>query len=133
VIYQLAADTILVVHGLFVAFVVLGQALILLGAFRHWRWVRRFWFRITHLAAIGAVVLQSWLGMICPLTTWEMALRARAGEAAYSGTFVSYWLQRLLFYAAPSWVFIVVYTAFGALVVASWFLVPPLRNQPGNR
>jgi hypothetical protein len=125
--YLLAADAILVIHSLFVAFVIFGLVLILVGGARHWRWVQNFWFRVAHLAAIGVVVLQAWFDRICPLTTWEMALRDRAGETTYSETFVTHWLQQLLFYEAPAWVFVVAYTAFGALVVAGWFLIPPLR------
>ncbi|MBT8147886.1 MAG: DUF2784 domain-containing protein [Gammaproteobacteria bacterium] len=123
--YRIAADAILVTHVLFVAFVVFGLALVLVGAALHWQWIRNFWFRSLHLAAIGIVVLQSWLDRICPLTTWEMELRNRAGQTTYSDTFVSYWLQKLLFYEAPAWVFIVCYTLFGILVVASWLLIPP--------
>ena len=112
---------------LFVAFVVFGLALILIGKIRNWSWVRNAWFRIAHLAAIGVVVLQSWFGIICPLTTWEMALRQRAGDAVYAGTFMSHWLESVLYYRAPAWVFAVCYTVFGALVVVSWFWVRPHR------
>ena len=123
--YLFAADAILFAHVLFVAFVVLGLLAILAGKLLSWSWVRNPWFRLAHLVAIGVVVLQSWLGAICPLTTWEMALRERAGDAAYFGTFISHWLETLLYYRAPEWVFIVCYTVFGALVVASWFWVRP--------
>ena len=123
--YLLAADAILFTHALFVAFVILGLLAILAGKLLSWSWVRNPWFRLAHLVAIGVVVLQSWLDAICPLTTWEMALRERAGDAAYSGTFVSYWLEALLYYRAPEWVFTVCYTVFGVLVVASWCWVRP--------
>ena len=126
--YRLAADGILMVHALFVAFVLFGLLLVLLGGIRRWKWVKNFWFRIAHLTAIAIVVLQSWLGMICPLTTWEMQLRSRAGETTYTDTFVSHWLQQLLFYEAPAWVFVVAYSLFGGLVVASWFFVPPEKS-----
>jgi hypothetical protein len=126
-LYALAADAILVTHALFVAFIVFGLILIFLGRFFSWHWVRNRWFRIAHLLAIGIVVLQSWLGVICPLTTWEAALRLKAGEAGYEDTFIGYWLNALLYYQAPPWVFVVCYTAFGALVLLSWFLVRP-RN-----
>ena len=124
-LYLVAADALLFVHVLFVAFVVFGLLLILVGKFRDWSWVRNAWFRIAHLAAIGVVVLQSWFGIICPLTIWENALRGRAGEGGYSGTFVSHWLEAILYYEAPAWVFAVCYTVFGALVVISWFWVRP--------
>jgi len=125
----LAADAILIAHALFVAFVVLGLVAIYVGRWLSWAWVRNSRFRLLHLAAIGVVVLQSWAGAICPLTIWEMQLREAAGGATYGGSFIQYWLQALLYYRAPDWVFISVYTAFGALVVASWFIVPPKRSE----
>lgn len=133
--YVYAADALLFLHVLFVAFVVLGLAAILIGKFRGWSWIRNAWFRLAHLVAIGVVVLQSWFGMICPLTTWEMALRQRAGDTVYAGTFISHWLDAILYYQAPAWVFAVCYTVFGALVLVSWFRVRPRplcrgRHQP---
>lgn len=128
-LYLIAADGLLLVHALFVLFVVLGLLLILLGGLRGWRWVRNPWFRGLHLAGIAVVVLQAWLGVICPLTTWEMALREKAGGATYSGSFIAHWLEALLYYRAPQWVFILVYTLFGALVIASWWWVRPRRGR----
>jgi len=121
----LAADLILFVHVLFVGFVVFGLALVWLGKLLRWRWVRNPWFRIVHLLAIGYVVLESWLGVACPLTSWERQLREHAGQAVYSGSFIAHWLHRILFYQFPPWVFVVGYTVFGALVIASWFWVRP--------
>lgn len=126
-VYLIAADAILVTHTLFVCFVVLGLALIFIGKWRGWTWVFQFRFRLAHLLAIAIVVLQSWLGMICPLTIGEMELRAAAGEQVYAGSFIAHWLQQLLYYRLPDWVFVTLYTAFGALVVASWFWVRPRR------
>jgi len=126
-LYLLAADLLLFSHVLFVAFVVLGLVLILTGKALDWSWVRNPWFRYSHLAAIGIVVLQSWAGLICPLTTWEMALRERAGDIVYSGSFISHWLDSLLYFQAPAWVFAVCYTVFGTVVAASWFWVRPRK------
>ena len=123
--YLLAADLILATHVLFVAFVLFGLVAILVGKLRSWSWVRNPWFRLAHLGAISFVVVQSWLGEICPLTVWEMALREKAGDSVYPGAFIAHWLERILYYQAPPWVFVVCYTAFGLLVVASWFWVRP--------
>lgn len=123
--YMLAADILLIIHVLFVVFVVLGLALIFIGKMQQWQWVRLAWFRAAHLGAICIVVVQAWLGIICPLTTWEMALREAAGEAVYAGTFISYWLSTLLYYEAPEWVFAAVYTVFAAVVLWSWVWVRP--------
>lgn len=125
--YRVAADLVLIVHVLFVLFVMLGLLLIIAGGALRWSWVRNPWFRLAHCAAIVVVVLQAWLGVICPLTTVEMALREKAGDATYSGSFIAHWLGKLLFYEAPSWVFTLAYTAFGALVAASWIWVRPRR------
>lgn len=128
--YLLAADTILFLHALIVAFIVLGLLLVFLGGYRNWSWVRNFWFRLLHLGAVGFVVLQSWLGEICPLTVWEMEFRIKAGEATYTGSFIAHWIENLLYYQASDWVFVLVYSLFGLLVVASWFLVAPRRPVP---
>ncbi len=130
--YLLAADAVLALHVLFVAFVVVGLVLIGCGGVLGWRWVRNRAFRIIHLLAIGIVVLQSWIGVICPLTTLEMALRERAGDAFYEGSFISHWLNAILYYQAPAWVFLVCYTAFGLLVAGSWFLVRPEPKHERN-
>lgn len=125
----LLADAILILHMLFVCFVVFGLFAVYLGYFLNWYWVRNLKFRLLHLLAIGIVVLQSWLGVICPLTIWEMALRKEAGAETYAGSFIRHWLHQLLFYTAPEWVFIVLYSVFGLLVLASWFLVRPQRSN----
>ena len=132
--YLIAADLIIIVHFLFVAFVVLGLVLVLIGKLRSWSWVCNPWFRLGHAAGVGVVVLQSWLGAICPLTTWEMALRNKAGEAVYSGSFIAHWLETILYYQAPEWVFILVYTLFGGLVAAGWIWVRPVSpRRPASR
>lgn len=125
--YRVAADTVLYLHALFVVFVVGGLMLVLIGKLRGWHWVHDFRFRLAHLLAIAVVVLQAWLGAICPLTHWEMALRARAGGATYDGAFIAHWVEELLYYRAPDWAFVVVYTVFAALVIASWYWVRPRR------
>jgi hypothetical protein len=120
-----AADLVLLLHVLLVAFVVFGLLLILTGKVRVWDWVRNPWFRVMHLLAIGVVVVQSWFGALCPLTEFEMALRSQAGDTVYAGTFISHWLNTILYYQAPAWVFVVCYTAFGLVVIGSWFWVKP--------
>lgn len=121
---QLLADLVLALHLAVVVFVVAGLALVVAGNLRGWRWVNNLWFRLAHLLAIATVVAQAWLGLVCPLTTLEMWLRAQAGEADYSGGFIAHWLQQLLYYQAPEWVFVLVYSLFGLAVAASWWFFP---------
>ena len=124
-LYRLLADAILVLHALIVIFVVFGLLLIFIGRARSWHWVRNLRFRITHALTYGVVLLQAWLGKICPLTTLEMYLREKAGDAVYEGGFIAHWLGELLYYNLPLWVFALAYTLFGVVVAASWFVVRP--------
>jgi len=124
-LYQVIADAVLVLHFGIVLFVVGGLAVILLGNRLQWRRVNVPWFRLTHLCAIAFVVAESWLGITCPLTTLESWLRKLAGTESYETSFVEHWVQRVLFYQAPTWVFTLLYTVFGVLVLASWVRFPP--------
>lgn len=127
--WWLLADVVLVVHALFVLFVVAGQMLILIGLWRGWAWVRRRVLRQLHLLAIGVVVVQAWLGILCPLTIIENELRMRAGAIPYAGSFIRHWLQRILFYDAEPWVFTAVYTIFAGVVILTWVLARPDRPR----
>jgi polyferredoxin len=117
------ADAVLVVHALFVLFVVGGLAATWIGLAAGLRFARNPWFRTAHLAAIAFVVGESVLGAICPLTAWEDALR---GEAPQRG-FVERWLHAWMYWSWPPWVFTSLYVAFGALVAATWWRFPPRR------
>ncbi|MBA3315369.1 MAG: DUF2784 domain-containing protein [Planctomycetaceae bacterium] len=123
--YAIAADVVVAAHFAYVAFVVLGLLAIAAGGLRGWQWVRHPWLRVVHLAAIVIVVAESWFGITCPLTTWENALRRRAGQATYGGDFIGTWLHDVLFFELSPSTFTILYTAFGAAVLASWALVPP--------
>lgn len=123
--YALLADIVLTLHVAIVAFVVGGLVLVVAGNLRGWRWANALWFRLAHLGAILFVVAETWLGMVCPLTTLELWLRARAGATVYGGSFIEHWLQRVLYYEAPWWVFALAYSLFGLLVIAAWVYFPP--------
>ena len=85
--YHQLADVVLVVHFAFLAFVVVGGALVL-------RWARVAWVHVP--AAIWGVLIE-FFGWICPLTPLEIALRHRAGEAAYTGGFIAHYITRVLY------------------------------------
>jgi len=130
--YFLIADALLILHLLVVLFVVFGFLVVIIGYFRGWRWIVNPWFRVLHLVAIGTVVVQTWLGIACPLTVWENRFRRLAGDQAHGDAFIQYWLHRFLFYEAPDWVFIFVYTVFGLLVLLVFILVPPRFGRKGG-
>ena len=125
--YTILADAIVIIHAAYVAFVVFGLAAILLGAAMNWRWTRSLAFRITHLAAIALVCLESIVGVMCPLTSLEDSIRQRGGASRYSGDFVAYWAHRMIFYNFPPWIFTTAYISFAILVVITFIAIPPRR------
>ena len=131
-LYSVIADAVVFIHAAYVGFVVVGLVAILIGFVLRWQWVRNCWFRIVHLSMIGIVVVEALFGVTCPLTTWENSLRHAAGETARAESFVRRWVHDLLFFDAPPWAFTVVYCLFGALVLATFVIAPPmwrLREQ----
>jgi hypothetical protein len=62
---------------------------------------------------------------VCPLTTLENWLRIEGGQSVYEAGFVEYWLERVLYYDAPAWVFTLGYTLFALAVAGAWWRFPP--------
>ena len=122
---RMLADLCVVVHAAYASFIVLGLVAVLAGIAFRWSWVRNPWFRSIHIGMIGIVVLESLVGMKCPLTVWERQLREAAGQVAYPGDFIGYWTHRLLIYDVQPWVFTVTYVSFGLAVLAAFVAAPP--------
>jgi hypothetical protein len=120
---MLLADIILIIHFLFVLFVVGSVPLIWIGARLGWRFVRNIRFRLAHLGAILFVSIESLAGMACPLTLLEDLLRQSPTDIS----FIQRWLHRILFYDVPEGVLTVLYLMFAILVAITFKLVPPSR------
>lgn len=116
-----AADVVLLVHVAVIAFNVGGALCIPLGAWRRWRWVRVRWWRALHLVSWLIVTLQALLGVVCPLTIWEDALRGVATEQSLVARTVREWI----YWDVPLWLFGTLYSFILALVIALWGWVPP--------
>ncbi len=85
--YSLLADLTLILHAIFIVFVVLGGLLVL--------WQRRLaWLHIP--CALWGILIE-YLGWICPLTYLENNLRSAAGSRGYSGGFIDHYLVPLVF------------------------------------
>ena len=115
------ADIVLVIHFLFVLFVVGSLPVIWIGEWMRLSFVRNRRFRLAHIAAILFVVGESFVGMVCPLTSLEDRLRGRES----GGNFIQRWLHRILFYDVPEWILTTVYVLFAVLVIITFRLVPP--------
>jgi hypothetical protein len=118
------ADVLLVTHFLIAGFIVGGLVLVWLGAGCGWTWVRNPWFRYLHVAAVVFVAAEALLGIACPLTVWEDLLRGGVRPESFVGR----WVQRLLFYRAPEWIFSAAYVAWAAATLITLRAVPPRRK-----
>ena len=88
--YATLADLVLVLHMLFVVFVVAGATLVL-------RWPAVAWLHVP--SAVWGVAIE-FGGWICPLTPLENRLRELAGQTPYEGGFVAHYLMPVLY---PEW------------------------------
>lgn len=103
--YRVAADLVVLLHGAFVLFVVLGGLLAL-------RWPRA---ALVHVPAATWGVWIEWSGRICPLTPLENRLRRLGGEAGYAGGFVEHYVLPALY---PEGLTREVQVALGVLALA---------------
>lgn len=85
--YGLLADAVVVIHGLYIVFVVLGALLAL-----RWSWV--LWLHAP-AALWGAWVELA--GEVCPLTPVENRFRRLAGSGGYEGSFIETYLLPLIY------------------------------------
>ena len=118
---MLLADLVLIIHFLYVLFVVGSLPVIWLGAWLKLAFVRNRWFRYLHLAAICLVVAESLIGVVCPLTAWENTLR----QIETDSSFIQRWLHQIIFYNVPEGVLMVIYILFAGLVAMTFKWVPP--------
>jgi hypothetical protein len=133
------ADLVLAVHFLYVLFTVGGALLIATGGLAGWGWVRNRAFRIVHFLAVLLVALEAAGGVFCPLTVWEYRLRLTGGPAGGGSaggpggpemTFIARWVQRIIYYDFPAWVFTAAYILFAVLAAVLLLLIPPRRRRP---
>lgn len=116
-------QTVLAAHLAVIAFNVAGLVLTPLGAWLGWRFVRIRWWRALHLASLAVTALQAALGRACFLTLWQGALTGASTEPL-----IARWVNGLIYWPLPVWVFATAYIAVFAYAVGLWFWVPPRRT-----
>ena len=122
----MAAIIVLALHLAIIAFNVAGCVLIPLGAWRGWRWVRGLWWRLAHLLSLAVVAIQAMLGRACFLTIWQGELSG----SAHVQPMIEKWMNGLIYWPLPLWVFAAAYVAVFAYVIALWIWVRP--RGPGQ-
>lgn len=85
--YRFLADAIVLVHFLFVIFVVAGGFLAL-------KWRRLVWGHLPACLWGAAIEFGGW---ICPLTPLENRLRSLAGQSGYPGGFIQHYVLPIVY------------------------------------
>jgi hypothetical protein len=111
---------IFAVHAVIIAFNLAGLVVIPLGAVLGWRVVRIAWLRLLHLAALAVVAGQALDGRACFLTIWENDFTGNQSATPL----IMGWVNHLIFWPLPLWVFTIIYCAVFLYVVALSVLVP---------
>jgi hypothetical protein len=99
------ADAVLVLHGLFIVWVMAGGLVVC------WRALSA----LVHLPAVAWAVWISWIGSHCPLTPLEQSLRRAAGQAGYEGGFIEHYLGAVIY---PAGLTVNHQILFGVVVIA---------------
>ena len=86
-IYSLLADLLMVLHLVFIGFVLLGALLVFKLPWSVW----------LHLPSCFWGIAVEFTGWICPLTPLEIEFRLKAGEDGYSISFVAEYLLSLIY------------------------------------
>jgi hypothetical protein len=119
---MILAESILAAHITIILFNVFGLIAVPLGGICGWRFVRVRWWRVLHLVLLGTVALQAIVGRACILTLWQAA----AAEGAVSPTpLIMGWVNRLISWPLPIWVFAALYILVFGYALALLWLVPP--------
>jgi len=121
----MTAAAILALHLAIIAFNIAGLILIPVGAAFGWRWVRLRWWRAPHLASWAVVAVQAALGRACILTIWEDRLTGAGPQPPL----IQRWVDSMIYWPLPIWVFSAIYLALFGAVILLWWKVPPLGRR----
>jgi len=122
------ANAILTVHLAVIAFNVAGLIVIPLGAWLGWRIVRIGWLRLLHLGLLAVVAAQALAGRACILTIWQNEL---TGNRQMPEPMVMQWVDRVIYWNLPVWVFALIYSLAFLYVVALVVFIPFGRRRQG--
>jgi hypothetical protein len=117
----LSAASILAVHLSIIAFNLLGLVVIPVGAWRGWNFVHAPLWRLLHLASLGVVAAQAVIRRACFLTIWQAALEGKSGSRE---PFIMHWINTLVYWPLPMWVFETAYILVFIYVLALIRIVP---------
>lgn len=126
------ATGILILHLGIILFNVAGLIVIPWGGVRGWAWIHNFWLRLAHLVALSVVAIQALLGRACFLTLWQYALSEHAASHGQPPPLIAHWIDQLIFWPIPLWVFTLLYVAVWIYTAWLWWRFPPRSPYPSH-
>lgn len=113
--YRLLAEGTLVLHLLWIAFLILGGYVFL-------TYPR---LRVTHFIFLFLTFGMQIFSIDCPLTYLEDYLRFKAGQGIYyQGSFISYYLEKLVYPGIPQAVITILTGTLTVSLIALFFIKP---------
>jgi polyferredoxin len=117
-LFRLAADAVVIVHLLWIVFLVLGA----------WPGRRVAWVKWLHGGALTFSILLQLCGWVCPLTHLEVWLRARADSGGgYTGDFLAHYAEQLVYLTVPP--HIVLLATLVIIGLSIWAYWPKERRE----
>lgn len=117
-------QAVLAVHIAVILFNVFGLVAVPAGAVCGWRFVHIRWWRVLHLLSLAAVAAQALAGRACFLTIWQSRL---AGSIQPATPLIVRWIERMVYWPLPIWVFAALYVLIFAYALVLLWLVLPRR------
>jgi len=118
-LFRLGAEATVLLHFAWIVFVVTGA--LFLRRRRRLKWV--------HLAAVLYSVAIEVYGWICPLTYLEQWFWRIAGIESYEGSFITYYLEKIIYLHAPQWVLVTLAVILLIVTLALYFWPPSLNRR----
>jgi hypothetical protein len=119
----MAADSLLVLHFLWVVFMLIGFPLALL--------LKSPILRLAHSVGLSSYLALALLGWYCPLTVAETYFRRLSQpDFTYPGSFLATWIERIIYvenWGAPLWLFQVLAVWYLTVCLSSWWWWRPDR------
>jgi len=117
------AEAVLAAHVAVILFNLFGLVAVPIGAVCGWHFVHIRWWRLLHVASLAVVAVQATLGRACILTLWQ----ARLEGSATAAPLLMRWVEGLVYWRLPLWVFAALYIVVFGYALALLRLVPPRR------
>lgn len=124
-IYRIVADFLVILHLVFICFVIAGGLMVI-----KWRWII-----FLHIPAAIWGILIEFYGWICPLTPWEQQLRYAGGQAGYSGGFIDHYIIPVIYptdFTSELQVTLGIFVFLVNIIIYGWIIYRP-QNESSNK